>query len=83
MLRAAVLLTVNVVFAFVLALTVMPVALLIAPVLREAPILGFAVLGVSTVVFVTANGLLWRIWRREQGGGKDPAVKVREEWGEE
>ena len=64
MLRTVVLLLINLAFALGLAISVMPVALVAAPVLREAPWAGYAVLIVATAAFVGMNAALWRAWRR-------------------
>ena len=66
MLRTVVLLLINLSFALVLALSVTPVALVLAPVLRDVPIAGYAVIGVTTAVFVAMNAALWRVWQRRQ-----------------
>jgi membrane protein implicated in regulation of membrane protease activity len=66
MIRTVVLLLVNLAFALVLALSVTPAALVVAPVLRDVPTAGYAVLVVTTAAFVAMNAALWRGWQRRQ-----------------
>jgi hypothetical protein len=66
MLRTVVLLFINLSVALVLALSVMPAALIVAPVVRGRPESGYAVLAVATAVFVAMNAALWRQWQRHR-----------------
>ena len=66
MLRTVFLLLINLSLALVLAVSVMPVALIVAPVLRGRPASGYAVLAVATATFVVMNAAIWREWQRRQ-----------------
>ena len=62
--RRIVLVLVNVVFAVVLAASLMPVAIIMVPVVRSEPHIGHAVFIATTMSFIAMNAVLWRAWRQ-------------------
>ena len=64
MLRTVMLVILNVSLALLLAVSLVPVMLVLAPELRAEPAAGYTALTMSTATFVVINAWLWRRWRR-------------------
>jgi hypothetical protein len=64
MVRRIALVFVNVLIAIGLAASIMPAAILVAPVLRSEPHVGHAIFITVTMMLVVMNFMLWRVWRQ-------------------
>ena len=64
MTRTIVLIAMNVMVAIVMAASIMPVAIILAPVVRETPAAGYAVFAGAGAVFAGMNFILWRWWKK-------------------
>jgi hypothetical protein len=62
--RSILLVLINVSIAMVLATSLMPVAMILAPIVRSEPHIGHTVFIIVTLTFVAANVILWRSWRQ-------------------
>ena len=79
MLRAVFLLLINLAFSLLLALSVLPVALFVAPILRETPAAGYILLIFTAALFAVMNAALWRMWRRRPDSSQTVSVRGRRE----
>lgn len=64
MLRTFVLIAINVTVALVMAASILPVAIVMAPIVRESPGAGLGIFGAATALFTGMNIVLWKQWKR-------------------
>jgi hypothetical protein len=64
MVRIVVLVAINVTAALLMAASIMPVAMVLAPFVRETPATGYAIFGAATAFCVGMNVLLWTWWKK-------------------